>query len=275
MADLTLAARNGRTRLSRCLTRPPLVVQRALYPDEALAEMAFVYLANPTGGLFQGDRIGVSIHVSPGAKAHVTTQSATKVYSMPGGCAHQEVSLSVDAGGCLEYLPDPVIPFRGAHLVQRTSITVQPGGTLLYWEIIAPGRVAMGESFAYRCLDNQLTVWDAPGHPAYREAYSLTPDSRSPLSLAVLCSDTRPQTLGSMLVLAAGPETGPLLEELSGAARHWHEVKAGVSQLPGGAGLATKVIGPDTASVQAALTCCWSVARKRLLGQEAPSLRKY
>ena len=282
VADLTLALRQGRTRLARCRTRPPLVVQRALYPDEALPDMAFVYLANPSGGLFQGDQIDVSVQVASGAKAHVTTQNATKVYTMPGGAAHQSVSLSVADDGYLEYMPDAIIPFKDAHLVQETTIEVAPGGTLLYWEIIAPGRVAMGESFDYTRLTNRLTVQGHLGQPTYREAYSLSPKSLSPLGLGVLGrepADSRQlptaRTLGSMLILANVPGVGPLLEKLQDAVRSWNDVKAGVGRLPQGDGLAVKVIGAETATVQRALTRSWSLARKQLMGKDVPSLRKY
>ena len=282
MAELTLSTRGGRTRLTRCRTCPPLVVQRALYPDDALPDMAFVYLANPTGGLFQGDRIAVSVRLSPGARAHVTTQSATKVYSMPQGCAQQEVSLSVAAGGFLEYLPDPIIPFRDAHLVQKTSIAVEPGGTLLHWEIISPGRVAMGESFAYRRLDYRLTAQDSQGRPVYHEAYSLAPGNRNPMDFAVLGRDAGavqgaplPKALGSMLVLTSDSGAAALLDELTEAVRLWSNVQAGVSRLPSEEGLGIKVVGPDTASVQAALNLCWSSSRRHLLRKEVSFPRKY
>ena len=281
-AHLTLAVRQGRSRLTRCQTRPPMVVQRALYPDEALPDMAFVYLANPCGGLFQGDQIDVSIHVTSGAKAHVTTQNATKVYSMPDGFAEQNISLTVAAGGCLEYMPDPVIPFKGGRLKQETTIVVEPGGTLFYWEIITPGRLAMGEAFDYTRLTSRLTVQGPKGYPSYHEAYSLAPADQNPLGLGVLSLEPAgpaplpaSKTFGSMLILADAPDIGPLLNGLGGETRRWDDVKGGVATLPGGDGLAVRVIGDETPSVQAALISSWSIARKRILGKDVPPLRKY
>ena len=85
LVDLILERRAGRTRLTQSRTRPPLLVQQALYPDEAAPDMAYVFLANPTGGLLQNDRHRIAVSVGAGARAHVTTQSATKVIHHDGG----------------------------------------------------------------------------------------------------------------------------------------------------------------------------------------------
>ena len=91
LVELVLERRAGRTRLALCRTRPPLLVQQALYPDEAAPDMACVFLANPTGGLLQNDRHSITVSVGAGARSHVTTQSATKVYTMTEGVAEQRV----------------------------------------------------------------------------------------------------------------------------------------------------------------------------------------
>ena len=93
-ARLTLGVRDGRTRLIRSRTRPPLFVQRALYVDEALPDLAVVHLINPTAGVLAGDRLVVEVGLEARARARVTTQSATKLYAMPEGEASQETRLT-------------------------------------------------------------------------------------------------------------------------------------------------------------------------------------
>ncbi len=61
--------------------------------DAAAPDMAFVYVQNPTGGVFAGDRLLTSVTADPGARVHLTTQSATKLYRMEGGEARQELTL--------------------------------------------------------------------------------------------------------------------------------------------------------------------------------------
>ena len=275
--ELTLAERDGRTRLVTSRTRPPLLVQKALYPDGALPGMAFVFLSNSTGGIFQGDEHRISVEVESGAAAHVTTQSSTKVHAMPAGLARQDVELKVDMRGYLEYLPDPVIPYQGADYGQHTSISVQPGGALIYWDVFAPGRAAMGEFFCYRRLSNRLEVLDGSGCPTYLESFILTPSTDDPMMRGVLGSSgfEAGATLGSMLVVAEMDRLERLAHELQESLPTDREVAAGVTRLPNHTGLGIRAIGRDTADVQAVLVQCWSVARQHLLGVEVPFVRKY
>ncbi len=280
--ELVLEQRAGQTRLTHCRTRPPLLVQQALYPDEAAPDLAHVFLANPTGGLLQNDRHHIAVSVGDGARAHVTTQSATKAYTMPEGVAEQRVSLNVASGGYLEYLPDPLIPYQDASLIQEIEITCEPGGALLFSDVIAPGRVAMGESFRFRRLSNRLTLWGRGGRPVYREAFDLDPRAGDLTGTGVLgfggrqdADDASARTLGSMLIVCDSRCAVSMLDQVRHALGQCPRVRAGCSMLPDSHGVGVKMIGRDCASVQTALKRVWSIARWELLGVAAPALRKY
>ena len=276
--DLTLALRDGVTRLTHSRARPPLLVQRALYPDPTLPQLAYILLANPTGGIFQGDHHRIDISAGPGALAHVTTQGATRAYTMPHGQARQEVNLRVAAGAHLEYLPDPLIPYRDASLEQVTAITVEPAGSLLFWDIIAPGRVAMGESCAYRRLFNQVEVGKDSGPPGYRDVFQLEPTRRNPLGGSLLnraFPGAESVVFGTMLIVCDGPGLEQLLAGLREALASEPAVAAGATTLPNNLGLGIRALGPDTATVHQCLKGCWSLARQHILGAPAPTVRKY
>ncbi len=282
LVELGLERRAGRTRLTHCRTRPPLLVQQALYPDEAAPDMAHVFLANPTGGLLQNDRHCIAVSVGAGARAHVTTQSATKVYTMPEGVAEQRVRLDVAAGGYLEYLPDPLIPYRDASLEQEVEIACEPGGALLFSDVITPGRVAMGESFRFRRISNRLTVRGQSGRPVYLEAFNLEPRAGDMTGIGVLgfggqqdADEVSARTLGSMLIVCDGGRASSILDRVRRSLEPCAEVRVGASMLPDGSGVGVKMIGLDCAAVQQALTRVWSIARRELLGVDVPALRKY
>lgn len=282
LVDLALERRAGRTRLTQSRTRPPLLVQQALYPDEAVPDMAYVFLANPTGGLLQNDRHGIAVSVSAGARAHVTTQSATKVYTMTDGVAEQRVRLNVAAGGYLEYLPDPLIPYRDASLEQEVEIVCEPGGALLFSDVITPGRVAMGESFRFRNISNRVTVRGKSGWPAYREAFDMEPRAGNLTGLGVLglgsprpAADASARTLGSLLIVCDGLPARSILDRVRRHLGCRQGAIGGASMLPDSSGVGVKMIGQDCAAVQSALTRVWSIARQELLGVDAPPLRKY
>ena len=280
--ELVLERRAGRTRLVNCRARPPLLVQQALYPDEAAPDMAHVFVANPTGGLLQNDRHRIAVNVGAGARAHVTTQSATKVYTMPEGVAEQRVRLHVASGGYLEYLPDPLIPYRDAGLEQEVEIACEPGGALLFSDVITPGRVAMGESFRFRKISNRLTVLGPDSRPVYREAFNLEPSAGNLTGTGTLgfgqrqeLGDSSARTLGSMLIRCGSRRARAMLDEIRHALGQCQWVRAGASILPDGNGVGVKMIGQDCASVQGAVSRVWSIARQELLGVAAPAPRKY
>ncbi len=267
LAELVLAPRDGRTRLVRSRCRPPLQIQRALHPDPLMPNQALVMLANPTGGIFQGDRHRISISVESGGAARVTTQGASRIHSMPQGSARQRLELTVGAGAHLEYLPDAVIPYRDSDFEQETTLSVASGGVLIYWDIFAPGRVAMGENFRYRRLANRLDVIGPDGFPAYREAFAIDPNAPFPLARRSYGDRALGPSLslGSMLVVA-DEAAGVLLPLLQKILRHSPDVAAGVTRMPNDVGLGIRAIGADTAAVQACFTGCLDVARRQLLG---------
>ena len=274
LADLTLAVRAGRTRLVRSLTRPPLVVQRALYLDDAVPDMASIYLANPTAGVFQRDVLQVMVRVCAGARAHVTTQAATKLYAMPDGAARQDTRLLVEEGAFLEYLPDPVIPYRGARFSQVTAVTVAPGATLVWGDILVPGRIASGEFLAFEDYQSRTTVLDAFRHPLYHEAFALTPSKRSPQRLGVL-GRGRAAVLGTLLVVSDQIAAMSLRDGIREALTALQAVRTGVSVLPGGNGIGLKAMAEDVAPVRSALRIAWAEARRQCLGVDLPLQRKY
>ena len=282
LAELELEQRAGRTRLTRVRTRPPLLVQQALYPDAGAPDLAHVLLANPTGGLLEGDRQEISVTVGPGARAHVTTQSATKIHTMTHGQAEQRVALSVGRGGYLEYLPDPLIPFRNAKLVQNTIITVESGAALVYGDVITPGRVAGGEAFEYRKISSRLAVFRQLRHAVYREAFNLAPASESPMGLAILGSADPSgiygaswHTFASILVLCDAELASAVLDLVRASCVPGVGADTGVSLLPDGNGVGVKIVGADRSAVQSAATGVWSAARRQLIGAPRPDLRKY
>ena len=132
--------RGGRTILADLERRVPYMAQRALYCDQEMPDLAHVFLITTTGCLLQGDRLALEVMLGPRAQAHVSTQSATKIHSMDANYAAQAQTITLADDAYLEFLPDPVIPHRGARFVSDTRISIAPTATLLFSEIIQPGR---------------------------------------------------------------------------------------------------------------------------------------
>jgi urease accessory protein UreH len=141
-AGLALCRAGGETTVEKRLCRNSLAFSKPMRLEDGLPHL---YLINTAGGLVQGDRLSVDITLKDGCRAHVTSQSANRIYRMDRNCAVQRTEISVGSGALLEYLPDANVPFAGSRLLQQTTIRLRKDSTLLCRDILHPGRYARGE----------------------------------------------------------------------------------------------------------------------------------
>lgn len=136
-------------------------------------------IVNPTAGFFDGDKLESDIEVAAGAKLVLSTPSASRVYrTRSGKAAVSDQQFRVGENASLEWIPEPFIPHAGARYSQRTQIHLHPTASLLFFDWIAPGRVAMGEIFAYQELRWELDLL-LGGVLIARERYDLKPGDHS------------------------------------------------------------------------------------------------
>ncbi len=270
-ADLTFAPRAGRTRLVHAHTRTPLLVQRTLHVDDALPDLALVFLANAGAGILEGDSLCVRIEAQPGARVHIATPSAAKVFTMGDRRARVVTELIVRAGALLEYLPEPTILFRRSRLDQQIDLTVDEGGTLVYGDVLAPGRLGHGESLDFTSYQQRLTLRNQDGVPLYHEAFELAPQRHALDRLGVLGHGGE-GVLGTLIV--AGPGVDEALRQSVSAALAETGVTAAVQHLPLGEGLVVKLTAPLIAPVRRGIHTAWSAARLTLYGVPALPARR-
>jgi urease accessory protein len=148
---------SGSTKLSFSHQDPPLRVIRAFHTQE---NGALVHLHNVSGGLFGGDNLSLEVQVGRSAEVQLTTTGATRIYRCGPGSARtrQHCEFTVLEGALLEYVPDPIIPYAEANFCQRTVIRLSPGAGLFWWEILAPGREAKDEIFAFQRVEMRSDI---------------------------------------------------------------------------------------------------------------------
>ena len=98
-----------------------------------------------------GDELNLHVRVGSAAEVQLTTTGATRIYRRSSESARtsQRSELVVSQGALLEYVPDPIIPYAGADFYQHTVIQLSADAGLFWWEILAPGREAKNEVFAF------------------------------------------------------------------------------------------------------------------------------
>lgn len=260
----------GRTVLARCVQRFPLRTTVPMYLDDADQGMAFIYVQNPTGGVFAGDRLVTEVELDPGARVHLTTQSATKIYDMAGGEACHELRFALADGAYLEHLPDALIPQAGARFAQRTLIALHGGAACLTAELIGPGRRARGERFGYVELALATEVRFG-GQLVCADALRLSPSTTPPSAAGVLGAH---DYLASMLVIAPDRDAERLVHLLGTALEEADTGLGAAAALPNGAGAVVRVLGTTATQARRALTAGWRAARRELLELPLPRVRK-
>ncbi|GAA2396350.1 urease accessory protein UreD [Catellatospora methionotrophica] len=268
---LGFARRGERTVLADLHRRAPLLVQQALYFDEGMPDLPCVFMISTSGGILQGDRYAVDITLDPGAQAHVTTQAATKIQQMDANYATMVQDITLAAGSYLEFLPDPIIPYRDSRYASRTRLCVAADATALYAEILLPGRKHHrdGEIFAYRLYSAAVQGVRPDGRELFAENLVIEPGTwpvDAPglmggyhvLANAILM--TPPETAARVAAQAPVGHTG------TGDDR----TATGISVLPNDAGLIYKVLGMETEPVRAQVRAFWSVVRREVTGNEVP-----
>jgi urease accessory protein len=223
-------------------------------------------------GLVQGDRYRIDIDCGPGSATHVTTQAATNVFGARDNFASQLVNLSVGAHAVLEYLPDPVVPFRGSRFFQRTCVTVARRATVILGETLLPGRVAHQEAHAYDLFWAETEVRRPDGTLLFADVLRLSArDTGSPATIGPLGPY---DVLAALYVISENADPACIVAALRNALSANSDVLAGVSDLPNGCGVSVKLLGPTSKAVGAALRTAWHAARLELLGVPTPNLRK-
>lgn len=269
----------GRTVLAGRRQRFPLRTTVPFRLDEALPGMAWVYVQNPTGGVFAGDVLALDITALPATQVHLTTQSATKLYRMHDrGEACQRTALHVGAGAYVENLPDPLIPHAGSRYRQTTVVDMAPDAICISAETLCPGRRAHGERFAFDLVQLRTDV-HADGRLLCTERLQFEPLRGRLDRPGVMRSG---DYLVTLLALAPGYDADALAEALdralSLAVRRRDDpgavTRASAGPLPNGAGARAVGLAADAPTAQMIMRTAWNAARTELLGVEAPRVRK-
>ncbi len=165
---------DGETYLAEQLLRFPYHITR-VHRAVARAERADLCLQTLGGGLVEGDNIRLAVALGPAARARLTTQSSNKIHSMRGGRAVQHASLSVAAGGWLEYLPRPLILFPDSHSVNRTRVMLEPDAGAVVVDAFYPYDPSRNGRAPLR-FTNTVEVHGADGRLLVRDALAVTAD---------------------------------------------------------------------------------------------------
>lgn len=234
---------------------------------------AYTWLVNPSGGLVGGDHVSVEARLHAHTHVLMTSPSANRVYRSLSEPAVQEVRLSVGPGARLEWVPEVTIPFAGSRFRQSIHVDLAPGATVVLWDAMASGRVAMRERWAFAVVENEIRV-QTPLGGSVVERYRVAP-SRLSESVGLVGSW---DYVASLFVIGDGvdAEVWKGLEAAIATILDEHPgLVLGAVSTPAAPGLVVKLVARSAPDLTVTLEAIWAAVRKDLWHLPPPNLRRY
>jgi urease accessory protein len=261
----------GKTVVKEQYSKVPLFTQRALYLEESIPSMAYIYIISPSGGILQGDRYRMDIKLKNNAYAHITTQGATRIYRMENNYATQIVNVDVDDGCYFEFVPDQIIPYRNSRFYQTVNLNVHDNATMVYSEMIVPGRVATGDSFEYDICYMKVLAKNQKEILRFIDIAILEPKKRNLNTLGILGTFS---VVGSMYILTMSKYVAELNEAINSSMHKLFKISGGATVLPYNSGVLVRMLGSVAGDLRTAIYEVIKITRKIILDASFSGVRK-
>jgi urease accessory protein len=268
---LELEPQTQKTVLKEQYSKVPLYTQRVLYLEESLPSMAYLFVISPSGGILQGDRYRMDITLSKNALFHLTTQGATRIYRMDKNYATQVVNITVGEGCYFEFIPDQIIPYRDSRFYQKVLLNVHDNATMVYSELLVPGRVASGESFDYDICYLKTNARNQDGELRFIDIAILEPKKRILKNSGVLENF---DVVGTVYILAPANHIKELNSLINSMIESYPKVYGGATILPNSSGVMVRLLGPFASDVRDVIIEVTRITRKEILDAPFSRIRK-
>ena len=258
----------NKTVITKQFSQVPLQIQRAVYPENSLPGMAYLYIISPSGGILQGDRYKTDIILRNNSKCHITTQGATRIYSMNSNSASQMVNITLDENCYLEYIPDQIIPYQNSRYYQKVNLNIHDNATLIYSEVLTPGRIAMNENFDYDIC--YLRTYCKNQNNKFRclENIKIEPKENNMKIKGIL---GKYDIVGTVYILTKKEKLQKLEKMIN---KKIEVITSGTSILPNESGIIVKILSNSTEEVYEKIYEIVKITRKEILGADFTKIRK-
>jgi urease accessory protein len=254
---------HGRTRLARRDHFGQLYVQKPFYPEGP--DVCHVVLVHPPGGVVGGDWLEISQHVGAASMVQTTTPGAAKWYKANGHISHQNISLNVEAGGTLEWLPQETIFFDQARVELDHTVTLAQNATYIGCEIFCFGRTAHGESFNQGLIRQRMNI-RRNNKLIWHEQLQLAGGSQAMKSQLILADKT---VCATLIVVSDTVCSNPLINTLrEDAGKIANGIgQMGISQTK--SVLVARYLGDSSEIARNIMLSIWGGLRPALIGRKA------
>lgn len=250
--EMAFEPRRGYTRLVHVYQQPPLKASRELYEGNHPA--ATVFIMESSGGMVAGDRNEITVTLAPDSQVKLKQQSALKIYpSHNGEFCTQAITVELAEQARLEWLPEVTIPFERAKFQVHTTIRMKESSTLIWGEIVAPGREMRGEIFDYQTFQSKYKIYVEDTLIAY-DSLQFKPQEMNFAKIGLL---EKARYIGSLWIVSPSVNKLPI-RDLQDQIQQEKSLQASVTKL----------------TVQA-IHCRWLAKEQRTLHKEINRMFEY
>ena len=260
-----------KTLIKEQISEAPLHLQKALYCEENFPEIAYLYIASSSGGILQGDRYRIDIIMKENSMAHITTQGATRIYSMNSNSATQIVNLIVKKGAYLEFIPDQIIPYKNSRFYQKMNLNIHEDATLVYSEVVTPGRTAMGESFEYDICYLKTVARNQNNKLLFSDVGKLEPKKQKVTIFGILGDHS---VFGTVYILTKKSLILTLEEKINIELNRCKKISFGTTILPNDSGIMIRLLGDKTDDIKNSIFVVTKITRKTTIDIPFSTVRK-
>ena len=254
---------DGCTRMGATQHYGPLRVQRPFFPEGP--HCLHLYLLHPPGGLVGGDHLSIGLHAQEKSHVLMTTPSAGKLYRNISDLSQgQQVSIQVDDGAILEYLPQENIIFDGAHGELHTRVDLQGSGLFIGWEITCLGRPESDALFEQGSLAQSLQIFKE-NKPLFLDRICLTAPSSL---LDGKCGFQNQNVFGTFVITTdVDFDYGQWQDAMNQTLKKKNAGSIAITQKPGV--LIARMLGTHTESMRQAFEQLWQTVRPIVIDKQA------
>jgi urease accessory protein len=263
---LRFARRKMRTVLVEKRHSGPLLVQKAIYPEDK--KICHAVIVHPPGGIAGGDELRVEIDLEADSNAVVSTPAATKWYKAPRHRCRQQTTIRLAERATLDWLPQENIFYNATRAESTFRLQIGTGATAIGWEIGMLGRQASGEEWLEGSLRFLTTIERTDGLPLWVERLRLEATGSLRKAYQGLCGLN---VFGTLWAVSAGC-TAALAEELASDLPLENGLRAGVTSLPEGI-LLVRGLANDVERLRQMMVDCWMRLRPPVHGLTSQRLR--
>jgi urease accessory protein len=263
--------RNGQTQIVSKYHTAPIKIAKTFPLNGPVG----VIVMDVSPGLLAGDRYELDWKVGADAHLYVTNQSFTKVHPClelsKGASISQRFELA--PGAIVESMPEPIMLFRDAALINNTEVELASGSVWLQVEVLCPGRTLRGEQFAYRAYHNRLKV-RYEGQLIFAQNQFIEPAAQNLAAPGCLDKMTHTGVFYAFCDRISSRHVEAVQAALDNfTVRKDQPVLTGIS-VTYKHGFAVIAAGMAAWSLQEVLRCAWQALRLSLLGMEPLRLGK-